>query len=61
MQVTIKFTAVNAKRAEYFLRQRYTSRAGLQQPVKVAVLEAVAAQAQKEMEIAEDHHDAEEN
>jgi hypothetical protein len=65
MDVKIKFAAAQAKRVEYFLRQRYASRAGLQRLVKIAVLEAVAAQAQKEVEEtinnARKHCDAEEN
>lgn len=45
MKITIKFTAEDAKRTEYFLRRRYKSKAGLAKLAKLAILTEAASEA----------------
>lgn len=50
MQITIKFTDEVARSTEYFLQQRYKSKAKLQALAKVAILREAAEAAKKELE-----------
>lgn len=51
MEITLNFSREGAKRAEYFLRRRYKSKAGLKVLGKLAILTEAAAEA--DMELAE--------
>ena len=51
MEITIKFTNEVARTTEYFLRERYKSKAKLNKLAKVAILEISAIQAKHALDL----------
>jgi hypothetical protein len=53
MEIVIKLTNENARNAEYWLRQRYKSKANFEKLAKVAILEIAAMQAKEALDMVE--------
>jgi hypothetical protein len=54
MEITIKFTNECYRSTEYYLRNRYGSKANLTKLAKVAILREAANEAQRELDTFED-------
>jgi hypothetical protein len=51
MEISMKFTDETARTTEFFLRERYKSKAGLKRLAKLAVLEIAAIQAKHALDL----------